>query len=471
MNVKGEPRKDTNVVALFTAAQVLLDIAMIVLAFYLAYRLRLMTTHVDVAAFADYLPVLFVQMIVLLGVFSSSKLYQGGRATSRLDETAKIMGAVILGLLITLALNYLLFVDLLALPRLMVVYICVLTVLFISFGRFLHDRLIATARARGIGIDRVLIIGTTEIGRMIHQKINHSPDLGYQVAGYIAESENSPKRIMGLPVLGQIQEIPEIIDQENISEVIIAQPEATRWEILDIISLCERGKVSVKVFPDVFQIMASEISIGVLGGLPLLTIRDPALRGWKFGVKRGMDIALSAAGLIALSPVMLLTAILIKLDSPGPVFYYQERAGLDARIFQMIKFRSMRQDAERSGPGWTTENDPRRTRFGSILRKFSLDEFPQLINVFLGDMSLVGPRPERPVYVEQFRKSIPRYMDRHREKAGITGWAQVNGLRGDTSIAERTKYDLWYVENWSLLLDLKILIRTALKVFSDRHAY
>ena len=177
------------------------------------------------------------------------------------------------------------------------------------------------------------------------------------------------------------------------------------------------------------------------------------------------------AALILLSPLMMLTALLVKLESPGPVFYVQERMGLDARPFLMLKFRSMRDDAERQGPGWTKPDDPRRTRVGSLLRKLSIDELPQFINVLLGDMSLVGPRPERPVYVEQFRQSIPRYMDRHREKAGITGWAQVNGLRGDTSIAERTKYDLWYIENWSIWLDFQIMVRTALRMFSDRQAY
>jgi exopolysaccharide biosynthesis polyprenyl glycosylphosphotransferase len=207
--------------------------------------------------------------------------------------------------------------------------------------------------------------------------------------------------------------------------------------------------------------------------LPLLTIRDVALQGWKLTLKRGLDIVLSTAGLVLLSPLMLLTAILIKLESPGPVFYTQERMGLDARPFHILKFRSMRQDAEVHGPGWTVEDDPRRTRLGTLLRILSIDELPQLVNVLIGDMSLVGPRPERPVYVEQFRQSIPRYMDRHREKAGLTGWAQVNGLRGDTSIAERTKYDLWYIENWSVALDIKIILRTLLQwmMGSNRNSY
>jgi exopolysaccharide biosynthesis polyprenyl glycosylphosphotransferase len=254
--------------------------------------------------------------------------------------------------------------------------------------------------------------------------------------------------------------------------VIIAKPEASHQEILSIITRCEREKVSIKVFPNVFQIMASEVSIGDLNGLPLLTVRDIALRGWRLALKRGLDIVGSGLALLFLSPIMMLVAVLIKLDSSGPVFYIQERMGLDARPFPMLKFRSMRSDAEaHTGPVWATENDPRRTRIGAFIRRFSIDEFPQFINVLLGEMSLVGPRPERPAFVEQFKKSIPRYMDRHREKSGMTGWAQVNGLRGDTSIIERTKYDLWYIENWSLLLDMKIMARTVVSVFADKHAH
>ncbi|MCB0031954.1 MAG: exopolysaccharide biosynthesis polyprenyl glycosylphosphotransferase, partial [Anaerolineales bacterium] len=206
--------------------------------------------------------------------------------------------------------------------------------------------------------------------------------------------------------------------------------------------------------------ITSAASIDDLGGLPLVAVRDYTMRGYLLIAKRALDLAGAMVGLVFLSPLMLLVGLLIKLESPGPVFFIQDRMGLDGKPFKMIKFRSMRADAERNGPGWTVDNDPRQTRLGALLRKIEVDELPQFINVLLGEMSLVGPRPEQPHYVEQFRQVVPRYMERHREKAGMTGWAQVNGMRGDTSIEERTRYDIWYIENWSIFLDIKIVLRT-----------
>jgi exopolysaccharide biosynthesis polyprenyl glycosylphosphotransferase len=239
------------------------------------------------------------------------------------------------------------------------------------------------------------------------------------------------------------------------------------------VTLCQRGRVDIKVYPDMFAYMAGDLGVDDLDGMPLITVRDIALRGWKLSLKRGLDIVGATLGLVFFSPWMLLTALLIRLESPGPIFYTQERMGLDGKPFAMIKFRSMRQDAEKSGAGWTTAADPRVTKIGKFMRRTSWDELPQLVNVLLGEMSLVGPRPERPIYVQQFRERIPRYMERHREKSGMTGWAQIHGMRGDTSIAERTSYDLYYVENWSLWLDITIIVRTVVQIIlrKDVNAY
>jgi len=474
--MKGDKTK-----ALFSTMLVISDALMTMAAFVLAYYIRRQIPWPnpprDLAPLRSYIGMLLIQVFSILLVFFIYRLYHLRRAVSRVDEFYAVFGAVSIGSMMSVAITALTFknnVLELDFSRAMIVYAWLLTIALVMLGRLVHDWLQGRARAGGWGRDRVLIVGTGDVAQMILQKIQWSPWLAYEIVGLVAKNGNGnhpPETVLGVPVLGHTDDLPGLIDEHGINEVIIALPEATHQETLNIIALCDRSTISVKVFPDVFQFIAGQVGIDDLGGLPLLSVRDVALRGWKLTLKRGVDVLGSLAGLVLLSPLMLLVALLIKLESPGPVFYVQERMGLDARSFPMLKFRSMRQDAEQNGPGWTRPNDPRRTRLGALMRSLNIDELPQFINVLIGDMSLVGPRAERPIYVEQFKKSIPRYMDRHREKAGLTGWAQVNGLRGDTSITERTKYDLWYIENWSLLLDFKILIRTVMQFFSDRNAY
>ncbi len=457
---------------LFSVLLVLFDILAITVAFTLAYQLRRYVPPDPeyLQSFASYLPLLIVQIFSIITVFFFYRLYHLGRAISRVDQFYFIFGGVSIGTLMAIATASFVFKDSLFeldYPRAMVIYAWVLSIILVNVGRVFHQWFRTAIQERGWGRDRVLIVGTGPVAQMVLQKIQWSPFLGYEIVGLVncnGDETESP----GAAVLGVADEIPDLIIQHEIDEVIIALPEVDHQELLRIISLCERNRVAIKVYPDLFQIMASTMSIDDLGGLPLISIQDTALRGWNLTLKRAMDLIGSAIGLIFVSPLMLLIGLLIKLESRGPVFYVQERMGLDGKPFDLIKFRSMRQDAERDGPGWTIEDDPRKTKIGNILRKTNIDELPQLINVLIGEMSLVGPRPERPVWVEQFKQSIPRYTERHREKAGMTGWAQVNGLRGDTSIWERTKYDLWYIENWSLWLDIKIFIRTVLQALTFR---
>ncbi|MEJ5248653.1 MAG: undecaprenyl-phosphate glucose phosphotransferase [Caldilinea sp.] len=457
----------------FMATLAVVDLASIWLGFWSAYWLLKRNPEFIIGEFGEFLLLPGVYMGVMSLIYFSQRMYQRRRPVTHLDEFFKVVTYNLLTMLFTVALLTLFARDF-QYHRAFVLLGAGLTMVYDTIGRVIHAQLQWWAQARGIGDDRVLLIGAGEVGQMLLQKIKMHPKLGYQVVG-VVDAGKGERALQGLdaPLLGSLADVPTLIDRYAIDEVIIGLPESSHQDLVNIISLCEREKVGIRVFPDVFQIMASEVTIGDLGGLPLLTIRDVALQGWKLTVKRGMDIVLSAIGLVLLSPFMLLIALLIKLDSPGPVFYTQERMGLDAKPFKIIKFRSMRQDAESDGPGWTTPDDPRKTKLGAFMRRFNIDELPQLINVLIGEMSLVGPRPERPVYVEQFRQIIPRYMDRHREKAGLTGWAQVNGLRGDTSIVERTKYDLWYIENWSIGLDIMILLRTVLQTIfgTNRNAY
>lgn len=457
---------------IFTISLLGVDIVMTCLAFVLAYlmRPREATPNTVIPPLTYYIGMMALSALALVVVFFFYKLYHLRRGTSKLDELYSVFSAISISVIVGMAFTAFVYRTEIDYPRIMIVYFWGWSLVLVGLGRLVHSLFRSAMSRRGWGESRVLIVGAGDAGNMILDKIRSSPQLGYRPIGFL-DDERAGQKILGLPVLGKVDQLGEVVASHRIGEVIIALPEATHEELLSVISRCEDGRVSIKVFPDVFQIMATEVNIGDLNGLPLLTMRDVAMRGWRLTAKRMMDVVISAIVLVFISPLMILLALLVKLDSKGPALYWQERMGLDARPFPCIKFRSMRMDAEtETGPVWAKQDDPRRTRIGALLRKYSLDELPQFINVFLGHMSLVGPRPERPMFVEQFRQMVPRYMERHREKAGITGWAQVNGLRGDTSIWERTKYDLYYIEHWSLWFDIKIMILTLLRFFRDPSA-
>lgn len=460
---------------LYTVSLVLLDSLLIGLAFVLAYQLRVNIAWpeplLNQVPLASYAGLFVIQLFVTITILFLNRQYYIPRSLSRIDQAYYVFVSVSVGMLIALAVATIIFRNnqaILDYPRAMMVYDWLLTIVLLILGRLVHSWARKRLQDRGIGKDRVLIVGTGDTARMIIQRIAWSPALGYDLVG-IVNGESAGNEILGFRVLGQPEDLPDLINEYHVDEVIIAMPEKGHREMLHVISYCERGRVTIKIFPDLFQYVTTHAGIDDLGGLPLLSVRDYALRGYLLTLKRLIDFIGATLGLIAFSPLMLLTALAIKLESPGPVFFIQPRMGLDGREFMMIKFRSMRTDAEKDGPGWTVKNDPRQTRLGTWLRRLEVDELPNLINVWLGEMSLVGPRPEQAYYVEQFRRYVPRYMDRHREKGGMTGWAQVNGLRGDSSISERTKYDLWYSENWSILLDTKILLRTVWQVVVPNH--
>ncbi|MBN8617928.1 MAG: undecaprenyl-phosphate glucose phosphotransferase [Anaerolineae bacterium] len=454
---------------LLSIAQPLVDAFMLAVAFALAYVARATIPFViyrpdTQPEFIRYVPTTILQIGVVITILYFSRLYHLPRAISRIDHARKVIGVVTVGSLMVYGLHPILFTNSIfevEYPRALLFYVWIFSIVLTVTGREIQQNLRYWLRRRGLGRDNLLIVGNGKVARDVARKITSNAALGYNPVGVVVNGKTRTRgNVFGIPVIGVYQDLPTLIDTCSVDQVVIALPDAQRAEMVELISLCQRGRVDIKIYPDLFAYMAGDLSVDDLSGTPLLTVRDIAMRGWRLSLKRGMDLIFSACGLVLLSPFMLLTALMIRSESKGPIFYTQERMGLDGKPFHMVKFRTMRADAEVNGPGWTVKDDPRVTRLGSWMRKTNWDEIPQLINVLVGEMSLVGPRPERPVYVLQFRERIPRYMERHREKAGMTGWAQVNGLRGDTSIAERTEYDLWYVENWSLWLDLKIIIRT-----------
>jgi exopolysaccharide biosynthesis polyprenyl glycosylphosphotransferase len=470
--VVGLVRSLSGLRALYVVALIVSDFIMLRLAFVLAYRMRLIGdvrpgTPSDPPSTYDELALLCV--LVIMVIFAVRRLYIPRRGFGRVDLLYQVGAAVGLGWLAALSFTFFVY-RALEPPRLMLVYWALLSIALVWLTRVLVDALLREAHRRGRDLERVLIVGDGEQAQLVEAKIRSAPELGYRIAGFIGNGSPNP-RVQ--PVLGGLEAIPRIVREQAIGEVIIAWAGISHHQLVDIVTGCTRQRVDIKIFPDIFELMAREVETSELTGLPLMRVRDVALRGWMRFLKRALDVAVSWTMLVFLSPWLLLMALLVKLTSPrGPILYVQERVGLDGRPFYMLKFRSMRPDAEaESGPVWAVPNDPRRTRLGQMIRRFSLDEFPQLINVLLGEMSLVGPRPERPEFVAQFANLVPRYRERHMEKAGMTGWAQVNGLRGQTSVVERTEYDLFYVETWSLAFDIKILLKTLAAVIRDRNAY
>ena len=322
----------------------------------------------------------------------------------------------------------------------------------------------------GVGLKRILIAGAGDLGRMVAERVLHHRELGYQVVGFVDDRAGGDHiGYRGLPLLGTLSEAGEIAERERVDFLYVALPLEEHARLLDLIEITSRLCIDIKVVPDLLQFIALRARLEDLDGLPVINLNDVPLQGVHAWIKRGIDIAISAAALIVLALPLAIIAALVRRSSPGPAFYRQERMGLDGKAFTVYKFRSMREGAEDvTGPVWAHEDDPRATPLGYWLRRLHLDELPQLWNVLRGDMSVVGPRPERPFFVEQFKHRLPQYMLRHKVKAGITGWAQVNGWRGNTSLEKRLEYDLYYIENWSVALDLKIIWLTLVRVLFQR---
>jgi Undecaprenyl-phosphate glucose phosphotransferase len=438
-------------------------------AYFVRFHAPIIPVTKGVPDLSLYWALLGLVMVVFAVVLQVSGLYRRPWASWGV-QIWPVIRAALIGVVVSVTLTY--FLRPYDFSRLVFMHFGVFVVLAMIIYRPLLIWLWRKHLPEGSG-EAVLIVGVEELGRLVARKIGEQPVLGLRVQGFLAKEKQKVGQVVeGLPVLGDYSEISLVIARNQINIVIIALPLSAHERIGEVLGSIGDDTVDIKVIPDLYRYISLSGSVEEFEGLPIIGLRGSPMVGWARVTKRMVDIIGSAIGLLILSPVLIALALGVKFTSPGPVFYRQKRMGLDGRVFTMYKFRSMRIDAEqKTGPVWAQEGDPRRTRLGAFMRSTSLDELPQLLNVLRGEMSLVGPRPERPEFIGDFRKNIPGYMLRHKMKAGITGWAQINGWRGNTSLEKRIEHDLFYIENWSLALDFKIMFLTVFKGLKAPNAY
>src|SRR5581483_2555878 len=442
-------------------------------AWFLRFHLAVIPVTKGMQDFATYMHLLPIVTIVFPLAFGVQGLYRIRPARGRTEEWLSVaIGSVVATVVLS---GVLLWVRpgnpdvLYSRATLLIFLVCVIA--FAIVGRTLVRYAVERRHRRGKDLDRVLIAGNGELARAVARRINnHRDGLGFHIAGYLRNGDDTV--LEGLPCLGTIDDAEQVVKEQRIDHVFVALPHASSQAMMSLLDRLVRVIVSIHVVPDLLQFMVLRSRVEDIDGLPTINLSETPLEGWSRFLKRAFDLVVGLMALIVFSPVMIAIAIAIWLEDRGPVFYRQERMGLDGKPFEIVKFRSMRVGAEKeTGAVWADKDDPRRTRVGRWIRAWSLDELPQLINVLKGEMSVVGPRPERPQFVEQFRAEFPHYMLRHKVRAGMTGWAQVHGWRGNTSIRMRIEHDLYYIENWSLMLDLKILFMTVVHGLRHENAY
>ena len=455
-----------------TAATVLVDSAMIVISFVVAYYFRflgVLPTDRGVPPLSDYWHALFGIIPVYLWFFREAGLYQTSRHMRRIEEIFLVVKVVTYAVILLMALTF--FYRQYSYSRLYLVFIWLLSCVFISAGRYALIQWGYWRRMQKKDMIEVLIIGLNDNARALIGWAKNNPHYGQRPIAILAPAVGEIGTLVeNIPVVGLTEHWETFIQKLQPDQVVLLDESFSREKVTDLVATCEDAFIDFKMGADIYGLIASNVGVEYVSHIPLLGFRTlPLDDPWNRLLKRVFDLVVASVMALVFLPIGLILAGLIALEGKGPVFYFQERVGRDGNVFRLIKFRTMKIDAEKeTGPVWARPQDDRRTRTGEFLRRWNLDEFPQLLNVLSGEMSLVGPRPERPHFVDQFRESVPRYMARHKAKSGLTGWAQVHGLRGDTSIEERIKYDLYYMENWSLLLDIEILVMT---LFAFKNAY
>jgi len=412
---------------------------------------------------------MLVPILIVWGIaFRGFDLYRPRRIGSRLSEVADVAKASTVGALVLVSVMTFFFREY-DYSRVVIVYFWVFSIVAVSFARYVFREALRVARRRGYNLRYALVVGGGELAAAVVQRLHSRRDTGIEVLGLVGDDKRAAA---GAQPLGGFADLRAVLDAHQVDHVILALSHEEYGRLSGLLEAIGDEPVTIHVVPDLGRFTSLRGGVEEFEGLPFVHLRESPLYGWNQVAKRAFDVVFSLAVLVLLSPVLAILAAAVKLTSRGPVLYGQERMGLDGQRFRMMKLRTMRMDAEReTGPVWAAAGDDRRTPIGTFLRRFSLDELPQFVNVLRGEMSVVGPRPERPVFVERFRQTVPGYMLRHKVKSGVTGWAQVHGLRGNTSLEKRIEYDIEYIERWSFSLDLKIIGMTLFRVLFDRNAY
>ena len=438
--------------------------------YWIRFNIPILEYNKGLPKFDKYAALTPLIVILWMAVFTSMKVYQSRRMLRRTHEAQLILKSHAVAMLFFIAITYL-FSEY-KYSRGVMIYFGLLGGFFIVVFRLGLRNGLRAIRKRGYNLRHVLAVGESKAIETLISRLEKFPELGLHVAGIVTHETSSLQSIAGKRVLGHFDDISGLIQRHGIDKLLIALSRDQANELDRILLQVKDETIDIQLVPDIHEYVMLGCEIEDFDGLPIVNLNDSPLDGWGALAKRATDFAVSLIALLVLAPLLLLVALLVKVTSRGPIFFKQERMGLDGRTFSMLKFRSMQIDAEeKTGAVWAQAGDDRRTPLGILLRVTSLDELPQLWNIFVGDMSLVGPRPERPVFVRQFRHEIPHYMLRHKVKAGLTGWAQVNGWRGNTSLERRIECDLYYIRNWSYVFDLKILLLTVWKGFVHKNAY
>ena len=458
----------------FNMLHVLLDAVVICLSYVTAWWIQFNIIVQDdrgVLPVQVYMSALIFIVPGFLFLYYAFNLYTPKRVQGRRLEMSNIFLANVMGLLVMIFVLYLVKEE--NFSRSMLVMFIGINFILTFIERNLIRLILRDIRSRGMNLKHIILVGYSKAAEAFIDRVSENPQWGYHINGILDDNYGKGSNYKDVQVIGTCSQLQQILEENLQDEIVITLGLSEYYKLRGVVAACEKSGVHTKFIPDYENIIPTRPYTEDLLGLPVINIRHVPLTDlFNRFLKRSMDIIGSIICIILFSPVMLVTAIAVKCSSPGPLIFSQERVGLHNRPFRMYKFRSMAVQSEKQEKkGWTTKNDPRVTKVGRVIRKTSIDELPQLFNVLRGDMSLVGPRPERPQYVEKFREEIPRYMVKHQVRPGMTGWAQVNGYRGNTSIRKRIEHDIYYIENWTVGFDMKILVMTAFKGFINKNAY